>query len=165
MAFFAVAFISTSLTTGCAHKLEPGVYQGDKFLYESENAINTFHEIVREFLIWEMGARTVLPAEVSRAADFIRLNEKKWLNTAHAAHDAYVQTPGDPNAKQRLMLSLNLLKTALREAAAYMAASKRVAPNNGLRGIKPFTLSDSAASVLDPAVTITPAIPGAGDKK
>lgn len=145
LAFMTLALLTiTVIPMGCAHNLAPdGVYQGDKFLYESENTINTFHDTAREFLIWEMNARAVLPVEVSRAADFIRKNEEGWLNTAHAAHDAYQKTPGDPNTKDKLQLSLNLLQAALREAAAYMLAQQKVAPNNGLRGIKPVTAGGS----------------------
>lgn len=146
-----LAMLSLALFTmaGCAHNLAPGgVYNGDKILYESENAINTFHDQVRDFLIWEKDNRAVLPVEVSRAADFIRLNEQKWINSANAAHDAYQKTPGDPNKKDALQLSLNLLQTALREAAAYMIASQKVAPNQGLKGVKPITLG--GGGVLSP---------------
>ncbi len=135
-----LAFTAVTISTGCASKnLDPtGVYQGDRVLYEAENAINTFHATARTFLVWEKDFRSVLPVKVSRAADFIRLNEQRWLDSAHALHDAYVRTPTVEN-KDKLQLGINLLRSALNEAAVYMAASEKVAPNNGLPGIKLVT--------------------------
>lgn len=126
-------------SAGCKTTLAPeGVYQGDTVLYNAENAIATAHDTFVEFYKWEQQFRAVLPVEVSRAADFMRLNEKKWITTANAFHDAYVATP-TPENKDKLELSINLLQTALREAAAYMLAAQQVAPNQGLKNVKPIT--------------------------
>ncbi len=136
----ATAMLGVGLGVGCANRnLDPtGVYQGDRVLYESENAINTFHKSVVDFLVWEKDFRAVLPVEVSRAADFLRINEPKLLNTAHALHDAYVRTPTVEN-KDKLQLTINILRSALSEAAVYMTSNKKVAPNNGLPGVKLVT--------------------------
>jgi hypothetical protein len=116
------------------------VYHGDTVLYQTENAINTAHESFIEFYRWEKQYRDILPVEVSRAADRMRLNEQQWIGTANALHDAYVATPS-PENKDKLLLASNLLQTALHEAAAYMVASKKAAPNNGLKNVQPVTLS------------------------
>ncbi len=140
-AFIALTLLSAITFSGCATgRLAPGgVYNGDAFLYEAENTINTAHETFREFLIWETAFRNLLPEEVSKAADFIRVNEHRWLSSAHSFRDVYALSP-TLERRDKLQLSLSLIQTALREAASYMAASKKVAPNNGLRNIKPVTL-------------------------
>lgn len=128
------------LTSGCQNqRLAPeGVYAGDKVLYNAENAIVTAHETFVQFYKWEQQYRAVLPVEVSRAADHMRLNEKRWIDTANAFRDAYKNTPTEEN-KDKLQLSVNLIRTALSEAAAYMLASQQVAPNQGLKNVEPVT--------------------------
>jgi hypothetical protein len=140
LALFALVLFAGG-PSGCkSSRLDPkGVYQGDKFLYEAENAIVTAHDTFRQFLQWELSFRSVLPPEVSRAADFVRLNEEKWISTASALRDAYERTPS-PEAKDRLQLSINLIRTALHEAASYMVSNKSRAPNEGLKGITPVTV-------------------------
>jgi hypothetical protein len=134
------AVMVAGLAVGCNKTtLAPnGVYQGDTFLYQSENTINTAHDSFKTFLQWETTYRAVLPVEVSRAADYIRLNEQKWINSANALHDAYVRTPSAEN-KDKFQLTLNIISTALHEAAAYMVAAKDKAPNTGLPNVKPVS--------------------------
>jgi hypothetical protein len=130
-AFMCVAATGCNKTT-----LAPdGIYQGDKTLYQAENAINTAHENFVEFYRWEKQYRDILPVEVSRAADYMRQNEQQWIGTANALHDAYEKTPTAEN-KDKLALSVNLLQTALHEAAAYMVAAKKAAPNDGLKNVQ-----------------------------
>ena len=128
------------LTSGCQNqRLAPeGVYAGDAVLYNAENAIVTAHDTFVQFYQWEKQYRNVLPVEVSRAADYMRLNEKKWLDTAHAFRDAYKNTP-TPENKDKLQLSVNLIRTALSEAAAYMLAAQQIAPNSGLKNVERVT--------------------------
>lgn len=142
-AAFALALVCLVACAGCAKTtLAPGgVYQGDTFLYQSENLINTAHDNFLVLYRWEQQFRTALPAEVSRAVDYCRLNEKKWLDTANAAHDAYVKTPSDQGKKDAFQLALNEISTALQQAAGYMIAAKNVAPNNGLPNVKPLGTS------------------------
>lgn len=141
MIILAVAMLGIGLATGCAKTtLAPnGVYQGDTFLYQAENTINTAHDNFLTLYRWEQQFRQVLPAEVSRGVDYCRLNEKKWLDTANALHDAYVKAPTVAGAKDKFQLALNEISTALEQAAGYMIAAKSVAPNNGLPNVKPLS--------------------------
>lgn len=110
---------------------ETGVYQGDVFLYQAEKTILTAHESFRAFLMWELNFRPVLPVEVSRTADVIRLNEKKWLDAVNAMRDTYVAQPSLVN-KDRFQATLNLITSALAEASKFMVENKKEAPNSGL---------------------------------
>lgn len=127
------AFVMAAGPVGCSRTTlsEGGVYQGDQTLYEAEKAIVTAHKSFNAFLTWEMLNRAILSVDVSRVADTIRLNEERWLASAHALRDAYVATPTAEN-KDKLQLTLNLINTALAEATRHMAANKRMAPNTGL---------------------------------
>lgn len=130
MALTAVMLVGP---TGCGKTTlsTNGVYHGDVFLYNTEKAIVTANGEFQKFLHWEFTYRSILPAEVSQAADFIRKNEKTWEDTANALHDAYVATPTADN-KDKLTLALNLISTGLDQAATYMAAQKTNAPNAGV---------------------------------
>jgi hypothetical protein len=134
---FAIAMLGIGLAAGCAKTtLAPnGVYQGDTFLYQAENTINIAHDSFKTFLQWETTYRSVLPVEVSHAADYVRLNEQKWISSANALHDAYKNTPTAEN-KDKFQLALNIIDTALHEAAGYMIGAKANAPNNGLPNVK-----------------------------
>lgn len=118
---------------GCSKTtLSPtGVYQGDKTLYEAEKTIRTVYDQFDTFVTWELQYRAILPVDVSRAADTIRKGSKSWIASAIAARDAYVAVPNAPN-KDRLQLTLNLIDTALAEAAKYMIQNQGPAPNRGL---------------------------------
>lgn len=128
-----LALLCVTAPTGCSKTtLSPnGVYHGDQFLYQSEKIIVGAHQNFQTFLKWELEWRWILPVEVSRAADVIRLNEKKWIDTANAFHDAYVASP-TPENKEKFQLSLNIINAALSEAAKYLRDHKSKAPNNGL---------------------------------
>ena len=124
---------------GCKTKLDPaGVYHGDTILYDADKIIVTAHENFVELYRWEKKYREVLPVEVSRAADFCRLNEEKWIRSAIALRETY-KSAGTLENKDKLRLALNIVQTSLREAGAYMTALKKVAPNDGLRNVKPLT--------------------------
>lgn len=119
--------------TGCGKTtLAPaGIYQGDKVLYEADKAITTTYKSFETFLKWETQYRSVLPVEVSRAADTIRLNAKKWIDSAGNLRDAYAASPTGPN-RDKLKLTLDLIDTAFDEAVKYMAQNQANAPNKGL---------------------------------
>jgi hypothetical protein len=127
---FTVTFVGP---VGCAGTgvSKTSVYAGDNFLFQTEKLSVQAHELFLEFYRWEKDNRAALPVSVSRAADFARQNEKTWAGTLNAAHDAYVNTPTAEN-KDKLVLALNLLKTALNQAAFYMLDNKATAPNAGL---------------------------------
>lgn len=127
-----LALMCLVVPAGCSTTMsKDGIYQGDKTLYQAEKAIVNAHKSFQAFLIWETANRPILDKEVSRAADTIRVNEERWLASAHALRDAYVATP-TPLNKDRLQLTLNLINTALTEATKHMAANKRLAPNAGI---------------------------------
>lgn len=126
----SIAFVGP---TGCAFRLaEDGIYQGDKFLYGAEKTIVTAYKSFDSFLKWEQDFRAILPIEVTKAADTIRSNAKKWIDTAGNLRDAYTANPTKEN-RDKLSVGLNLIDTALSEAVKYMAANKSKAPNQGLK--------------------------------
>lgn len=108
-----------------------GVYQGDKVLYNAEKTITTSYKLFDSFVSWELQYRSILPVEVSRAADTIRINGKKWITSAGNLRDAYAANPTAAN-RDNLALSLDLIDAALVEAATYMARNSGQAPNKGL---------------------------------
>lgn len=128
-----LAILLVGIPTGCTKTtLSPnGVYHGDTFLYQSEKVIVGAHQSFQTFLQWELEYRAILPVEVSRAADVIRLNERKWIDTANALHDAYVASP-TPENKDKFQLALNIIGAGLDEAAKYLSKNKSSAPISGL---------------------------------
>jgi len=104
-----------------------GVYQGDKTLYSAEKTITTAYKSFDAFLKWEETYRAALPVDVSRAADTVRLNAKKWIDSASAMRDAYASSPTKEN-RDKLQLTLSLIDTALAESLKYMQANKSIAP-------------------------------------
>lgn len=114
-----------------------GVYQGDKVLYNAEKTITTSYRLFDSFLKWELQYRSILPVEVSRAADTIRLNAKKWITSAGNIRDAYAANPTAEN-RDKLKLALDLIDTALSEATVYMANNQANAPNKGLTAGDPL---------------------------
>jgi len=120
--------------TGCAGGptvSKTSVYKGDSFLFQAEKLQLQAHDLFVAFYRWEKLWRSVLPVSVSRAADFCRLNEEKWMNAINAAHDAYVASPSDAN-KNALDAALNIVKAELDQLAFYMLEQKKAAPNAGL---------------------------------
>lgn len=128
---FTVPFVGPTGCAGGPKVSETSVYAGDNFLFQSEKLTVQAHELFVTFYRWEKEWRQFLPVQVSRAADFARLNEQKWANTANAFHDAYVATPTAAN-KDAYQLAINELRAALNQAAFYMLNYKANAPNSGL---------------------------------
>ena len=115
-----VLFAFCAGPTGCNATLDPaGVYQGDKVLYGAEKTITTAYKSFDSFLKWEETYRAALPVEVSRAADVIRLNAKKWIDSAIALREVYAANPTAENRK-KLDVALSLIDAALSEANRYM---------------------------------------------
>lgn len=138
VALFALAAVCFVGPAGCGKTtLAPaGVYHEDKVLYQAEKAITTTYKSFETFLKWETQYRTVLPVEVSRAADTIRINAKKWIDSAGNLRDAYAANPTGPN-RDKLKLALDLIDTAFDEAVKYMAENQANAPNKGLTPTAP----------------------------
>lgn len=128
---FTVTFVGPVGCAGGAKVSKTSVYAGDNFLFQSEKLSVEMHDLFLTFYRWEKEWRPFLPAEVSRMADYGRLNEQKWANTVNALHDAYVATP-TPTNKDKYQLAINELRAVLNQMAFYMVSSKAAAPNKGL---------------------------------
>lgn len=129
---FTVTFVGPIGCAGGPKVSQTSVYAGDNFLFQSERLSVQAHELFLTFYRWEKDWRQVLPVQVSRAADFCRLNEKKWADTVNAAHDAYVATPSDQGKKDAYQLAINELRVGLNQAAFWMTDLRAKAPNTGL---------------------------------
>lgn len=134
--FFAItitAFLVFSGPIGCftGRVSETSVYQGDSFLYNVEKTTVQAYRRFDDFLNWEEAYRSILPVEVSRVADVIRVNAKKWINSSIAMRDAYVAAPSAAN-KDKLTVAVNLIDAALAEAAKYVSNNKSKAPYTGV---------------------------------
>lgn len=107
---------------GCGTLDKTGVYAGDQVLYQSELSITTSYDVIHTFVTWEKENRAALAKwpEIKTAADSMRAHAKQWKATADALHDAYAAAPTDAN-RQNLEAALRILRTALAEAAGYMA--------------------------------------------
>jgi hypothetical protein len=156
LAVFLSAFAITAVApTGCAggpKVSDTSVYQGDTFLFQSEKLTVQAHELFLAFYRWEKDWRQVLPASVSRAADFCRLNEEKWINSANALHDTYVANK-TPENKALYEKALAFIRTGLGQAAFYMLDQKAQAPNNGLA-------PDATLKAIGVAAVAPPPVPG-----
>lgn len=128
LTILALGLLSPVGPTGCSSTLSPtGVYQGDKILYNADVTITTAYKSFDSFLKWETAFRAVLPVEVSRAADTIRLNAKKWIDSASALREAYASNPTREN-RDKLKATLDLIDTALVQAQKYM--TRHTKPTN-----------------------------------
>ena len=124
LAFFAIAAPITQ--TGCQSsgvQVAPsGVYQGSDFLAQTDLAITSAYSVLDAFVNWELTNRPLLAGQpqITKAADHIRANAKKWFNSASALRDAYAASPTDGN-RANLQRSIAVIQAALAEATAYMA--------------------------------------------
>lgn len=116
--------------SGCGTLDQTGVYAGDEILYESEVVIPTSYELIHTFVTWEKDNRAVLAKwpEIKRSADAMRAGAKQWIASANALHDAYKLDPTPPNGAA-LQRALAVLRTALNEAARYMAQAANTTAN------------------------------------
>lgn len=128
---FTVTFVGPVGCAGGPKVSETSVYEGDNFLFQSEKLTVQSHELFVEFYKWEKQWRDILPVEVSRIADYMRLNEEKWINSANALHDTYVanKTPANKAAYEQ---ALAYIRTALGQATFYLLQQRAKAPNSGL---------------------------------
>lgn len=107
--------------SGCAKLAKDGPYHGDQVLFEADRAITATFDVLKSFVKWEHENRSLLAGtpEIKRAADKVRLNAKRWRDSAIALRDAYRSDPTAEN-KQYLEAALDILQTAAVEASAYM---------------------------------------------
>lgn len=127
LAVLALLLCSPGMT---CRQLDPaGVYQGDRFLFESEMAINTSYDMVKTFLTWEMNNREALAKfpEIGKAANRLRREYKGWHESAVALHDLYEINKTDEN-RTKLMNAISLLRAALAEATKYMTQAAQPLP-------------------------------------
>lgn len=115
--------------TGCGTLAPDGPYKSDKVLYGADQTIVSSQRAVQAFVTWEMQNRSVLPVEVSRAADSIRENAKQWIQSAINLREAYAANPNRDN-ENNLVRSLDILQTVLNEIAIQMIASRPPQPIN-----------------------------------
>lgn len=110
------------LVGGCTTLAPEGVYHGDRVLYNAELATTTSYDLLKTFLDWERANQAPLAEwpKIHESAEYIRAHWEQWFATAYALHDAYAADPTSANAAA-LQRSLNVLRTAMAQAAGYMA--------------------------------------------
>lgn len=116
--------------TACHRTLAPdGVYQGNMTLYNADKTINSSYKILHSFVLWEYQNRSILPADVSRAADGIRDNAEGLFQSAVNMREAYAKSaaPADASALEQ---AISVLQQALVEASNYMKAHGGTPPTS-----------------------------------
>lgn len=120
-----LVLLLAALIGGCkAPQLDQsGPYKGNVGLYVQDDAITSVNRGLVEFLKWEQLNRPLLPAKVSRYADYVRTNRFEWNQKAIRCRDAYALAPSDEKAAafKAALLELN---QALTETAILMAQPK-----------------------------------------
>lgn len=101
-----------------------GVYHGDQFLYQTDQAVVTTFNLFDVYVKWEYNNRALLTSrpEVRKSADYIRANAKQWRNTVLALRDAYAANPSADN-KLNLTKALAVIQAAMTEATQYLTAT------------------------------------------
>lgn len=108
----------------CGSLAPNGAYK-DKVLYDADLTITTAYDVMHTFVKWEFDNRPALKAvpEVTRAADSIRTNARKWLSSAIALRETYAANPNEAN-RDNLATALGLLRTAMTEATKYLVQTQ-----------------------------------------
>lgn len=112
---------------GCSTLAPEGVYGSDKLLYETDKLIVDSYQIFDAFLKLEKENRDALfklEPKIKAAADKIRADGPKWIQSAIAMRDAYKSQPGT-DTKTALEAALGLLRTGMSEAINYTILSKK----------------------------------------
>ena len=109
------------LSLGCRHLDPAGVYKGDQFLYQTDEAIVTGYDALHLFVSWEYRNRQLLSGtpQVKAAADRVRKDSKAWFKTAYRLRDAYAANP-TPEARSALSDALRVINQALQESLDYL---------------------------------------------
>ena len=97
-----------------------GVYEGDRFLYESHKTIDTSYQSIRSLLLWELQHEDTLPASVISAADTIRDEAPQAHQAALAAVDLYAGMP-TPENKDAVQAKISALKALLETLQRFVA--------------------------------------------
>jgi hypothetical protein len=112
---------------GCSTLAPGGAYAGDKLLYDSDQSILGAYQIFDVFLKWEKDNRDELfklTPDIKKAADNIRANGTKWIDSAIAMREAYKTRPG-PDTRTALQSALDLLHQGINEAIKYTVQYKK----------------------------------------
>lgn len=108
---------------GCKTTLEePGAYNGDKLLFDSDLTITTGWTVVDTTLKWEKDNRALLSnvPEIKVACDQIRARAPGIFKAAIRARDTYAAASTAENAKE-LDIALTMLRALATEAATVLA--------------------------------------------
>jgi len=124
MAVMAIAF------TGCKATLDPtGVYHGDAVLFKADQTIGLAYKTLNGFVTWEYKNRETLAKypEVTKAADFVRLNARDWFLKAVQARELW-KAVKSPENQSALETAIGVLDIALKDATTWMATPIVVKP-------------------------------------
>lgn len=118
------------LFVSCRQIAPDGPYHGDQLAYEADKTIVTGYEVLHDFVLWEQANLAALAGNpgVKQAADYVRANAKRWLNTAIVARDAYTALPS-PETRSSLTRSLAVLRAAMVEAVKYLSQPQTPTPS------------------------------------
>lgn len=107
--------------TGCGTLDTSGPYAGNKVLYQSDLTLATAYGVIDGFLVWETAHRgkPECPAEVTQAADNIRLKAPVAFAAALAARDTYMKATTTTNA-DALQVTLTALQQLVSIANQYL---------------------------------------------
>lgn len=106
---------------GCAKLAPGGVYNGDKYLYRTDQSITAADRVMHAFVKWEYENRTLLRGtpQVTMAADQIRKNADVWVATAIGLREAYASNP-TAEGKKKLDSAMDILRQAIQSATLYL---------------------------------------------
>ena len=110
--------------TGCGTLAPEGAYKSDKALYVTDQLIVSAYATFNEFVLWEFQNRAALNnQDVTKAADKVRVNARRWIDTAINLRDVYSADP-TPDNRRSLQTAIAVLRTAMAEAAGYTTLIK-----------------------------------------
>lgn len=117
---WTIGIVSIGLVPGCAHVDPAGVYAGDSFLFNSEQAIVTAKESLDVTVKWEHNNRKLLsgtPA-VTKGVDVIRARAPEAFASANRLVAAYKAAP-TPENKEALQKALAVVNGLVAEGLQF----------------------------------------------
>lgn len=116
-----LAIISVMMLASCGSLDKSGAYKGDKTLYLADKTIVGSYSTMHSFVQWEFNNREALQdhPEIKQAADNVRLNAHRWVESAIALREAYAANP-TAEGKSRLNQAIAFLQAALLESTKYL---------------------------------------------
>lgn len=122
-----LGILTIAVIPGCGTLDKEGAYKGDKILYNADKMIVSSYEVLHAFVKWEYQNRASVSKDVTKAADAVRANARKWISSASALREAYAGNPNDQN-RTALVKSLDVLESAIAETMRYMYENQVKAP-------------------------------------